>query len=675
LRQRAQWVCWRFEERNGNRAKVPINPHDGAFASIVDAATWATFGEACTAASAYDGIGFVFSDEDPFCGIDLDPTDDPVIRARQVKLYEHFNSYSERSPSGSGLHIIVRGNVPAGRRRDKIEVYSSARFFTMTGDVVNDAAISERQDLLSQLWHEMAPAGAAVSDASAFYRSATEADDAIYERAAGAANGDKFVRLWNGDGSDLPGSDKSGSAIDQALVNMLAFYTKNPAQIEQLWLRSPQGQRDKTRSRADYRASTIRRAFDNELPTMNFDGLAAQWRAVAESGKPALPAPVAPPGAWPVPSSIGGDEWLMSRSSPQAIVANLIYQDVGTIIAAGGTGKTTFVEWLAIHVALGIEFCGRAVLAPGRVVLLTAEDSREILVARLRKIAAAMFPHGTRTIEEHEAIMAAIRSSIIIVDVSANVLRLTCVERDVVRVDIAAVDALAASLGPLRPSLLLIDPAVSFGVGEARVNDAEQGLIEAARRLRQALACAVFFIHHTGKANARDQTEDQYSGRGGSALSDGSRMVFVINRPKPNDWAKQTGCPLAPGETGLKISLAKLSYCEPQGDLYVVRNGYAFRHLQAATQTDDDRERTEEETVLRFLSDELAKGIPHSQRTLGDLRERVGLSRDRLRSVVHRLLETSQLIEQGRDGGPVEKGKPIQLVPTTRAGSVGEGAA
>lgn len=665
LRPFVQWVCWKYEDRGGKRAKLPVNPRDGSLASVSDPATWATFDNACTAASDYDGIGFVFTADDPFAGIDIDPTTNPAIRARQDAIYAAFNSYTERSPSGQGVHIIVRGTVPTGRRRDCVELYPSGRFFTMTGDVVNDAPIVERQELLSQLWHEMAPPSASpMGDASTFYRQATEADDTIYERAAKAANGDKFVRLWNGDGSALPASDKSGSAIDQALVNFLAFYTKSPDQIERLWLRSPQGQRDKTRNRADYRASTIRRAFDNEQPVGNFNGTTANGAHWVPGVGVVQTSPVV---SWPVPLAIGDDEWLMSSTSPTAIIANLIYADVGTIIAAGGTGKTTFGLWLLIHIVLGIDFCGRKVMTPGRVVLLTAEDSREILIARLHKIAAAMFPHGTRTPEDREAIMSAIRHGIIIIDVSANVVRLTCIERDTVKADAVAVDALAASLAPLCPSLLLIDPTVSFGVGEGRVNDAEQALIEAARRLRAQLACAVLFVHHTGKANAREQTEDQYSGRGGSALSDGSRMVFVINRPKPNDWTKQTGEALAPGETGLKISLAKLSYCEPQKELYVVRNGYEFRHLRAATQTDEERDRADETKVLCFLSDELSNGISHSQKTLGDARDRVGLSRDRLRSIVHRLLETARLSERR------EPGKSNALIPATLAGSIGEG--
>ena len=137
----------------------------------------------------------------------------------------------------------------------------------------------------------------------------------------------------------------------------------------------------------------------------------------------------------------------------------------------------------------------------------------------------------------------------------------------------------------------------------------------------------MFYVHHTGKANARDKTEDQYSGRGGSALSDGSRMVFVMNRLEPDDWTKQTGRPLEAGEVGLKISVAKLSYCEPQAPIYVVRKGYNFAHIIASIQTDDERERNDAEARVRaFIVREAAKrNIPHSRKTLED--EELGLPR------------------------------------------------
>ena len=351
LRQRAQWVC--------HKGKIPINPRDGSFASVTNPSTWATFDEACTAASAYSGIGFVLSADDPYSIIDIDATDDPAIRARQAKIYAEFDSYSERSTSGLGLHIIVRGNVPEGRRRDKVEVYPRDRFFVMTGDVTHDVPIAERQELLSQLWHEMAPPSQPAMDASALYADATKTDDAIVQAACSAANGDKFVRLWSGDGSAMTGGDTSGSAIDQALVNILAYYSRDPAQIERLWRASPHGQsRTAKLSRAAYVRATIEKSFDRTLPVGNFEGLTAgnsRWVEGVGVVQAAHPAPL-PLASWPYPSGIGDDEWLTSSSSPSAIIVALIYADVGTIIAAGGTGKTTFALWLAIHVALGLGF-------------------------------------------------------------------------------------------------------------------------------------------------------------------------------------------------------------------------------------------------------------------------------------------------------------------------------
>lgn len=665
MRDYRQFVCWRREDRHGKPTKVPYDPRTGFRASVTDGSTWATFDEACAASGQYDGIGFVFTADDPFFGIDLDASDDPAICARQTAICEHFDTYSERSPSGTGLHIIGRGTVPTGRRRDKVELYPSGRFFTMTGDVVNDADIRDYGEAALQLWHEMAPASEPVADASACYRAATESDEAIYARAAAGTNGDKFLRLWNGDGSAVPGDDKSGSAIDMALVNILAFYTQAPDQIERLWRNCPHGlSRVEKLSRAAYVKGTIDKAFDRALPA-TFDPI----RNFVAANDPRQPAPVGMSfGTWPAPTPITSDEWRGASSSPRAIVAHLLFADVGLVVAAGGTGKTTLVGWLAAHIVLGVEFCGRSIVAPGRVVILTAEDNRELLVARLRKVVSEMYPHGGMDWNEREAVMSAIRDRIIIIDVSASVVRLTRIERDVVRVDTAAVDALAGLLGPLSPSLLVIDPAVSFGVGEARVNDAEQGLIEAARRLRAAIGCGVLFVHHTGKANAREKTEDQYSGRGGSALADGSRMVFVLNRLEPKDWQAQTGRALEPGETGLKISVAKLSYCEPQAPLYVARKGYKFTHVAPAAQTDDEREADEESTVLSFVMSEIDKGVFHSLKSLTDARASIGLSRDKLRTVVHRLFEKGQLVEH------YQPGKSNSLIPATLAGSFRGGA-
>jgi putative DNA primase/helicase len=117
--------------------KVPYSARTGRRASSTDLLTWSTFQEALEAYENgdYAGLGFVFSSADPYTGIDLDDCvgGDGEIAGWALEIVRYFDSYTELSATGTGLHIIVRGNVP-NRRKD--EVYSSKRFFTMTGHVV-----------------------------------------------------------------------------------------------------------------------------------------------------------------------------------------------------------------------------------------------------------------------------------------------------------------------------------------------------------------------------------------------------------------------------------------------------------------------------------------------------------------------------------------------------------
>src|SRR5262249_47471147 len=158
----------------------------------------------------------------------------------------------------------------------------------------------------------------------------------------------------------------------------------------------------------------------------------------------------------------------------------------------------------AIHIVLGLELFGYEVVNGGLVIILTAEDTREMLIARLRGIASQM------GLSEDE--MRRIRANIIITDVSGKGFKLTDVVRDVLNPS-SHVDRFILAAQVVMPAIVFIDPAVSFGVGESRVNDAEQGLIEAARKIRNELGCAVIYIHHTGKQSARGGAVDQYAGR------------------------------------------------------------------------------------------------------------------------------------------------------------------
>jgi primase-polymerase (primpol)-like protein len=102
--------------------------------------TWSTFSEALKAyeTGRYAGIGFVFCSADPYSGIDLDNCRDPEtgeLTPNACDLLNDFEgAYIEISPSGTGVHVIVRGKLPEkGKRRDWVEAYSQDRYFTITG--------------------------------------------------------------------------------------------------------------------------------------------------------------------------------------------------------------------------------------------------------------------------------------------------------------------------------------------------------------------------------------------------------------------------------------------------------------------------------------------------------------------------------------------------------------
>jgi putative DNA primase/helicase len=137
LKVRPQWVVW---QAVGDKPdKVPYSPRTARQASSTDLITWSTFKEVLEAYkhAEFAGLGFVFSSADPYTGIDLDNCvgGDGEIALWALEIVRYFDSYTELSATGTGLHIIVCGDVP-NRRKGSIEVYSSKRFFTMTGHVV-----------------------------------------------------------------------------------------------------------------------------------------------------------------------------------------------------------------------------------------------------------------------------------------------------------------------------------------------------------------------------------------------------------------------------------------------------------------------------------------------------------------------------------------------------------
>ena len=285
LRAFNQWVV-------SSANKNPLNPRTGSAASVGDPSTWGTFEEAIHA--GYQNVGFVLTKEDPYCIIDLDApiTEEQALRHRAIVA--NLYTYQELSQSGTGIHIVCRGSIPSGVRRDKVEIYSDGRYMIFTGKVINQAPIMDHAQALLNMHSQMASTVVAELEEL----SPSFGDEELYETGQSAANGDKFAALFSGDIGNYP----SQSEADFALLSMLAFYSKSNEQVRRVFRMSRLGQRDKATRNDDYlnRALSKIRARQQAVPHVDLSALLANINAPVAQQLELLP-PSPPPEFLPPP--------------------------------------------------------------------------------------------------------------------------------------------------------------------------------------------------------------------------------------------------------------------------------------------------------------------------------------------------------------------------------------
>jgi putative DNA primase/helicase len=228
LKALAQWVC--------HKDKIPYDPKTGRPAKTNDPKTWGAYEEAVKAAKKgngrYDGIGFEFTKGDPFTCMDLDHcVEDGVILPWAQKIIDQINSYTEISPSGTGVHIYLRANKPGNKSRNKgVEIYEASRYLTVNGNHLSGTpkSIESRQKQLDKLYNDTfqpatKPPPLRLIHTARGNCGLSLSDQEIIKKAKDAKNGELFDRLMNGDTSDY----SSKSEADLALCNLLAFWTEN----------------------------------------------------------------------------------------------------------------------------------------------------------------------------------------------------------------------------------------------------------------------------------------------------------------------------------------------------------------------------------------------------------------------------------------------------------------
>lgn len=274
LKQLPNWICWRgFPQPRpddpNHIGKIPINPKTGGNAQSNNPDTWTDFDTALKASEQYSGIGFMFGNS-PFFGVDIDGIE-PDIREFLdggngiVSEFIHaLRSYAELSPSGKGIHIICRGELPKGaRRRGNVEMYDSERFFTVTGNNIGEyTAVEDCTEAIKPL-HEKYLGGTRSEPAQRIVQTAPLpcSVSEVLEAASRAKNGSRFQALYAGNFAEY----NSQSEADMAFCNMLAFWTgRNAALMDEIFRNSGlmRDKWDRRQSGSTYGALTIRKACE-----------------------------------------------------------------------------------------------------------------------------------------------------------------------------------------------------------------------------------------------------------------------------------------------------------------------------------------------------------------------------------------------------------------------------
>ena len=257
LRSIPRWIVWDYcdyGEAGKKPRKVPLVAGRDVGADYTDPAVWRPFETVIEEARRRGGlgIGFVFAEDDDLVGVDLD---DAIaggdLKPWAKEIFDRFETWAEKSPSGSGVHFVGRGDRIVGKTRaavsetEGVERYSQARWFTFSGDVMKAAPVADVREAMGWLAgrHFAPPAAVAESLAKT---SSTYAPDAALDlelarvcigslKASRATDGDDWRRV----GYALKGTSETLATERHNFSRQWADYSE--AECSDRWARFTPG--------------------------------------------------------------------------------------------------------------------------------------------------------------------------------------------------------------------------------------------------------------------------------------------------------------------------------------------------------------------------------------------------------------------------------------------------
>ena len=256
------WLPWKRVTKDGKVKKVALRL-DGRWASSTREEDWQGQRRAEAYVESFNADGLCFNvGLTPFTVFDIDCVGEKGSEtAQRVQAFvQYFDSYTEQSPSGKGIHVLVRGELPKDHLRKLadffgpgagLEVYQSDRYLTWTGRRVAGGRIEERQARLDLIYRRrLKPQGrpAAIRGRESRDRTDESVLEAIERR-------QEWALIWEGQGADE-------SRDDWGLVKLLTFLSGDDAQVDRLFRLSGcmRDKWDQRRGRLSYGELTVQRA-------------------------------------------------------------------------------------------------------------------------------------------------------------------------------------------------------------------------------------------------------------------------------------------------------------------------------------------------------------------------------------------------------------------------------
>ena len=484
---------------------MPINPLTGCGAKAGQPETWGTFEQAFrhVELGTCKGVGFEFVDGGGVVGIDIDHCRDmsttEITNPLAAEMVRGFHSYTEISPSRTGLHIICKGKLPGRGHKwtdAGVEMYDGGRFFTITGNSLSSAPLPlvDAQDAINKWYNKFASEHGSTAEKPTEKRSISLDDSKLLETAVNASNGALFNDLFSG---KWQGHYNSQSEADIALCNILAFYcSRDAAQMDRLFRQSGlmRPKWDEKHGKQTYGAMTIQDAIQH-CGKVYGEQAAADVFGRQETAKPVAPQLVPLSGV-----TAQSVDWLWKPYIPLGKI---------TLIEADpGTGKTYLCLALASVVSNGGHFYMESdgiTREPGKVIYQTAEDGiADTIVPRLQSFIPPPNLENIITIDDREKGLDFMDSRI------------------------------ESALQAVRPKLFVIDPLQAYLGAKVDMHRANQvrPVMAHIAQLAEKYGCAFVMIMHMNKNALGEQA--MYRGLGSIDIPAVARSMMFLGRNPQN---------------------------------------------------------------------------------------------------------------------------------------------